>query len=116
VIEMKFSNKGIVVAVIAVLAFAGYVAIFFPLGGILSLNHQLEQARSELASVTKSNQSLASEQAQLENPRYIEHLARSSYGLVKPGQTEYVVMPGSPLYVASTGAGSSASKQSSRGS
>ncbi|MGC8464493.1 MAG: FtsB family cell division protein [Acidimicrobiales bacterium] len=105
---MKLSNKSLVVVVVAVLAFAGYVVVFFPLGGILSLNRQLQQARSELASVSKSNERLAAEEAQLKNPRYIEHLARSSYGLVKPGQSEYVIMPGSPLYVPSKSLGGTA--------
>lgn len=76
-----------------------YLIFVFPLKGLISEYQQVQSARKSLAELTRTHQSLQRQVSQYENPAYVARVARTSYGLVERGQTSYMIMPGSPLYV-----------------
>ncbi len=78
------------------------LATSFPLVSLLSQHRQLAAAASELNRLQKTNHSLAEQQRQLNSNAAIEHLARTQYQLVSPGQTLYDVLPASGRPVASS--------------
>ena len=65
----------------------------FPLRTYVEQRSALGQARATAARLAVDNRSLRAEAAQLQTPAEIERLARQRYGLVRPGQEEYAILP-----------------------
>lgn len=69
---------------------------------LISINRQIGESRAQLAQVQAQRDSLAAENAQLQNEvdsgsqdDYIERIAREKYGYIKPGDRVYQdVAPG----------------------
>ncbi|MEN6413360.1 MAG: septum formation initiator family protein [Veillonellales bacterium] len=55
-----------------------------------AINSETRATRQQLEQLQQINDSLAEEREQLNNPAYIEKLAREELGLVKPGETPYI--------------------------
>ncbi len=63
---------------------------------VRTLLHQRDAtatAESELAELRERNAELDQRARRLRDPREIEQLAREEYGLVRPGEEQYVVLP-----------------------
>ena len=54
------------------------------------------EATAELRELRERNDALEDRAARLRDPREIEQLAREQYGLVRPGEEPYVVLPAPP--------------------
>jgi len=80
--------------ILASVVFVGvlFVAVF-PTQTLLGQQSEADEKRAELESVESRNAELQSRVAELEDPDYIEQLAREEFGLVKPGEESYVIVP-----------------------
>jgi cell division protein FtsB len=78
----------LLVLVCIVLAFA--VA---PFRAYLAEREQLRALEQQAQVLEQQNTVLAGKIAMLHDPTYLEHLARECLGMVKPGETEFVVVP-----------------------
>lgn len=54
----------------------------------------IEKEEAKLAALTEKNAALERRLARSQDPSYMEKLAREQLGLVRPGETSYVVIPG----------------------
>lgn len=75
-----------------ILGLLGAMAIE-PTRKLMDQRGRIDQATHELAEVNRSNQRLQARIDRLRDPDYVDQLARSQAGLVKPGEIAFVVMP-----------------------
>jgi cell division protein FtsB len=75
-----------------ILGLLGAMAIE-PTRKLMDQRSRIEQATQELAEVNRSNERLQARIDRLRDPDYVDQLARSQAGLVKPGEIAFVVMP-----------------------
>ena len=80
------------VVVILVLGLVGAMAIE-PTRQLLQQRDRISEMSRGLAEVQSGNAKLEEQIARLKNNDYIEQRAREQIGLVRPGETTYVVMP-----------------------
>ncbi len=52
----------------------------------------MARAEHQLAVLNSQNAALTRRAAQLQNPAYVEQIARQQYGLVKPGEQAYGIL------------------------
>lgn len=79
---------------VAVLTVAGVLFLFgFPVRTLLQQRHQMSVTERRSAEIGAENAKLQKTAALLQTNSEIEKLARSKYGLVKPGEHAYVVVP-----------------------
>jgi cell division protein FtsB len=79
-------------ALVLVLGLVSAMAIQ-PTRQLLAQQHRISATAHELHRTEKDNHRLDVQIARLQNPDYIEEQARAQIGLVRPGETAYVVMP-----------------------
>jgi cell division protein FtsB len=81
--------------VLGAVALGGLVFLFvLPARTWLAQSRAMSQAERRAALLVQENKALAARAAQLQDPSYVERIARSQYGLVMPGQQAYsVVLP-----------------------
>ncbi len=99
----KKARKRLTIAAAVVVATIVYFGFVFPTGEFLAEGRQLRNAQNELLTLQRTNKRLQATVNQYENPQYLDKLAREDFGLVKPGEFSYQIMPGSPLYVPPNG-------------
>ena len=75
-----------------ILGLLGAMAIE-PTRKLMDQRNRIDEATHELAQVNRSNQRLQARIERLKDPDYVDQLARSQAGLVKPGEIAFVVMP-----------------------
>jgi cell division protein FtsB len=88
-------NLGIgpqVTVVVLVVVLAGAMAIQ-PTRQLLAQRTRISEMSEELRRIETANAQLEAHIARLNDPDYIETRARSELGLVRPGETTFVVMP-----------------------
>ncbi len=79
---------------VAAITVAGVLFLFgFPVRTWVQQEHQMSADQRRVAVLEAENAKLATRIAQLRNTAQIEHIARSQYGLVAPGQHAYVIVP-----------------------
>jgi cell division protein FtsL len=59
----------------------------------LDQRHQIDRLRQQTAALVKDNQSLQQQMDRLRDPAYLERMARECLGMVRPGETAFVVVP-----------------------
>ena len=67
-------------------------AFVYPTRTFLDQRNDTNDARSRLALLERANEKLAAEAKRLQDPAEVEKLARG-YGLVKPGEQAFVIVP-----------------------
>ena len=83
---------------VAVLLLLGAAYLFvFPARTYLAQRQQISFEEHTVSVLQAANAKLASEKAALQDNSTIERLARQDYGLVKPGQQAYMVLPAPPV-------------------
>lgn len=84
--------------ILLAIVFGILVLAVAPLRGYLGQRAKLADLRRQAAGLERQNAALDRRIAQLSDPTYLEHLARECLGMVKPGETAFVVVParGSP--------------------
>ncbi len=87
--------RGILPQVIVGCLVAGLICAMAiqPTRQLLAQKARIEQVKDDLHDLKVSNTRLAQHVARLQDPDYIEQRAREQMGLVKPGETTYIVMP-----------------------
>ncbi|HJR44435.1 MAG TPA: septum formation initiator family protein [Actinomycetota bacterium] len=80
-----------IVALLLVLGLLGAMAIE-PTRQLIEQRERIEGMSSELRGIQKSNRRLENRIGRLKDPDFLEQRARN-IGLVRPGETAYVVMP-----------------------
>ena len=88
----KLGRAPQIVAFILVLGLAGAMAIE-PTRQLIDQRTRISSMAEELREVQEGNLQLEAQIARLNNDDYIEQRARAQIGLVRPGETTYVVMP-----------------------
>ncbi len=68
-------------------------AFYFPTRTWLHQRSRTAASRHQLAELDAANRQLARRVAALKDPATIERLARANYGLVRPGEKAYVLLP-----------------------
>lgn len=81
-----------VVAVLLVVGLAGAMAIQ-PTRQLLEQRARIAEMSQDLRRIQRANVQLARDARRLEDPAYLERQARAQMGLVRPGETTFVVMP-----------------------
>jgi cell division protein FtsB len=81
-----------VLVVVLVLGLAGAMAIG-PTRQLIEQRSRIESMADDLRALQRSNQRLEGRIARLKDPDYLEREAREQSGLVRPGETSYIVMP-----------------------
>jgi cell division protein FtsB len=89
---------GWVLAVILLSALALTVSGVFPFRQLIEQRRSVEATQQQLSALEAENRQLEAEIAALSTDEEIERVARDQYGLVRPGETGYVVVspPGEP--------------------
>jgi cell division protein FtsL len=67
-----------------------------PVRGLFAQRTQLDQLQARVTQLSAENRQLAGQAARLSNPANLGRLARQEFSMIKPGQQEYVVLPGPP--------------------
>jgi cell division protein FtsB len=78
--------------VLLVVGLAGAMGIT-PTRELLAQRSRISGMASDLRHIKLANQELATQVARLNDPYYIEQQARRQFGLIRPGETSYVVVP-----------------------
>jgi cell division protein FtsB len=79
------------------------LAAWFPLGELLSQRGELSSLSAQVASVSARNATLKSEVVSLNENSSVETIAHSEFGLVKPGQLSFVILPAAGSTVGAPG-------------
>jgi cell division protein FtsB len=89
--------KRVVGPALVVLVLVGilFVAVL-PTRTLLQQRRDTKAATAELRELRERNEALEERAQRLRDPREIEQLAREQYGLVRPGEEPYVVLPAPP--------------------
>lgn len=101
--NLRINRRRISLGLAVFAAGAIYFLFIFPTQSLLAVNNQLKVAQEQLSSLNRTNHNLENIVHKYNNPAYIDKIARQEYGLVKPGEFSYQVMPSSPLYVPPNG-------------
>jgi cell division protein FtsB len=91
---VKSLRRARVVLAAAVVLVIAVLATGFPVGTFLRQRTAIAAVDRQLAVVDSHNAELRSEITSLRQPATIEAIAREEYGLVRPGQRSYVILPG----------------------
>ena len=88
--SLRLSGRAVALLLIALAVMLLAVA---PLRGYLDERSDLAELRSHAAVLEQQNARLDDRIAQLSDATYLERLARECLGMVKPGETAFVVVP-----------------------
>ena len=80
------------IALVLVLGLVSAMAIQ-PTRQLLAQQHRIHATAQELHRTERDNNRLEQQISRLRNPDFIEEQARAQIGLVRPGETAYLVMP-----------------------
>jgi cell division protein FtsL len=86
-------------------------AFVYPTSTFLQQRSELGAAHTRLARLESETRRLEAESKKLQGDAEVERLAREQYGLVRPGETPYVLVPEAPTTTTTAPAdGNAASK------
>ncbi len=89
---------------LAALAAVGFLFAFvYPTSTYLRQRSQLSRATERLVRLQQETRRLERESEKLQGDAEVERLAREQYGLVRPGETPYVLVPETPTTTAPAG-------------
>lgn len=79
--------------VASVLCVGVLFVVVFPTRSYLAQRASIHKARQRVDALDRRNRRLAAESRRLTTPTEIERLARAQYGLVRPGEQAYAILP-----------------------
>jgi cell division protein FtsB len=88
--RVRLTARASVLAVIVMVLLTLSVA---PLRTLLDQRSELANLEQQTQQLTADNATLEQHIAQLNDPAYLERLARECLGMVKPGETAFVLIP-----------------------
>ncbi|MFN8028342.1 MAG: septum formation initiator family protein [Acidimicrobiia bacterium] len=80
-------------ALLAVLCVGLLFAFVYPTRTFLDQRDQMNRAKQQLSVLEEQNKKLVDQSKKLQSDAEIERLAREKYGLVKPGEKAFVIVP-----------------------
>ena len=90
-------RRTLLTATLLGLAFVGLLFVFvYPTRTYLQQRNQISAAQRHLAQLNRDAARLEGQSRQLQTDAAVERIAREQYGLVKPGETPYVIVPTAP--------------------
>lgn len=75
---------------------AALFAFVYPTRTYLSQRRELNEAQRQLEVLKENTKALEHDSARLQSDAEVEQRAREDYGLVRPGETAYVLVPAPP--------------------
>jgi cell division protein FtsB len=88
--SVRLSGRAVALLLIALAVMLLAIA---PLRGYLDERSQLADLRNQATALERQNAELDDRIAQLSDATYLERLARECMGMVKPGETAFVLVP-----------------------
>ena len=85
---------------LAVIAFL--FAFVYPTSTFLRQRSEMSDAEGRIARIEDETRKLDAENKRLEGDKEIERIAREQYGLVRPGETPFVLVPAAPTTTTTT--------------
>ncbi|MEX2553251.1 MAG: septum formation initiator family protein [Actinomycetota bacterium] len=92
-LRVRRLRLGLLALVVGALAVTGIA----PAQQMYDQRKLIEQEEAKLTALTEKNAALENRLSRSQDPAYMEKLAREQLGLVRPGETSYVVIPGPAL-------------------
>jgi len=90
-------RRTLLTATLLGLAFVGLLFVFvYPTRTYLQQRNQIRAAQQHLTQLNRDTARLERQSHQLQTDTAVERIAREQYGLVKPGETPYVIVPTAP--------------------
>jgi cell division protein FtsB len=86
-------GRALAPALVVAVALSVLVVGVFPTRTLWAQRSATAAAEDELATLRRENRALEERMRRLGDPEEIERLAREEYGLVRPGEEPYVVIP-----------------------
>ena len=97
-IAQKRRRPGAFVAVLLLVALAIVLAGVFPFRQLIAQERLVENTQTKLDALVAENEALQAEIDAVSSPAELERIAREQYGMVRPGETSYVVeLDGGPV-------------------
>lgn len=90
-------RRALLTATLVGLALVGLLFVFvYPTRTYLQQRNQISAAHQHLAQLRRDTARIERQSRQLLTDAAVERIAREQYGLVKPGETPYVLVPTAP--------------------
>jgi cell division protein FtsL len=90
-------RRTLLTATLLGLALVGLLFVFvYPTRTYLQQRNQIQAAQQHLVQLSRDTARLESQSRQLQTDAAVERIAREQYGLVKPGEIPYVIVPTAP--------------------
>ncbi len=97
-----FKYGRVVTIAVALIGIAVYLLAVFPTRSFMLQRQQVKSTVSQVRAIQNSNQILQQKIGSMNSPSVIENIARSQYGLIKPGEKAFVVLPPSSSTTSTT--------------
>jgi cell division protein FtsB len=92
------SRPGAFVVVLLLVGLAIVLAGVFPFRQLIAQERLVDNTRAQLDALVAGNESLQQQIDAVQSPAELERIAREQYGMVRPGETSYVVeLDGGPV-------------------
>lgn len=88
--RVRLTARAAILAVMVVIAFAVSIV---PIRAYLAQRSQIALLEHQTVLLSSANRQLEGRVAALHDPQELERLARECLGMIKPGQTAFVVVP-----------------------
>lgn len=90
-------RRAVLTTVLGALAVVGFLFAFvYPTSTYVRQRSQLSKASERLERLERETERLQEESERLQGDAEVERLAREQYGLVRPGESPYVLVPATP--------------------
>jgi cell division protein FtsB len=87
-------RRRLLLGVLAALALVGFLFAFaYPTRTYLDQREQIRRAEERLTVLQRQTAALERDTLRLQGDAEVERIAREQYGLVRPGETPYVIVP-----------------------
>jgi len=97
-VRQRKGRRGAVTAVLLLVGLAIVLAGVFPFRQLIAQQRLVDNTQSKLDALVAENQGLQSQIDEMQTPEELERIAREQYGMVRPGETSYVVeLDGGPV-------------------
>jgi len=91
-------RRGGFVAVLLLVGLAIVLAGVFPFRQLIAQERLVENTRGKLEALVVENEAIQSQIDAVQSPSELERIAREQYGMVRPGETSYIVeLDGGPV-------------------
>ena len=87
----KRRRPGAIVVVLLLVGLAIVLAGVFPFRQLIAQQRLVDNTEAKLGALVAENEALQAEIDAVASPAQLERIAREQYGLVRPGETSYVV-------------------------